>query len=77
MLAATLQDFQRFWYLEPEVLLSGDARMVKRIRKRAIALGIPFKRQVQGGLRRQLQAAAVGCWLLGACPLSYVARMLS
>jgi hypothetical protein len=43
MLLPVLHDFQQVWYLEPDVLLSGDAKTVGIIRERAAALGVAFE----------------------------------
>ena len=44
MLLAVVEDFQRIWYVEPEVLLSGDAETIVRIKQRAAELGVPWKK---------------------------------
>ena len=43
MLLSVLHDFQQVWYLEPDVLLSGDAKTVDAARERAAELGAAFQ----------------------------------
>ena len=40
MLLPVLHEFEQVWYAEPDVLLSGDAKLVDAIKQRAPALGI-------------------------------------
>lgn len=42
MLLPVLQDFQQVWYMQPDVLLSGDAQAINSIKQRAAAFGLPF-----------------------------------
>jgi hypothetical protein len=53
LLLAVIEDFQLIWYVEPEVLLSGDAEAIVRIKQRALELGVPWRkcalRKRQGG----------------------------
>jgi hypothetical protein len=51
MLLQVLQDFQFVFYVEPEVLLSGDHSSVRAIWKKARALGVPMKRWASTGAR--------------------------
>ncbi|EFN52311.1 hypothetical protein CHLNCDRAFT_139086 [Chlorella variabilis] len=43
MLLPVLQTFEQVWYVEPDVLLSGDASTIARIKERAGALGVPLR----------------------------------
>ena len=43
MLLPVLQNFEQVWYVEPDVLLSGDASTIARIQERAGALGVPLR----------------------------------
>jgi hypothetical protein len=47
MLLPVLHNFQHVYYVQPDVLLSGDAHTIDRIQRRAAALGVPLRSCVE------------------------------